>query len=96
LTASIEVAPAGANRFAVTVQSAGATTVHQVVIPPRLLEDLDLGTDDGSRLVYTSFEFLLEREPASSILRSFDLDVIGRYFPEYAATMRRRMASGGS
>jgi len=88
------VAPAGANRYAVTVHSAGAKTVHQVAIPPRLLEDLALGPGDETRLVYASFEFLLEREPPSSILRSFDLDVIGRYFPEYTETMRRRMASG--
>jgi hypothetical protein len=96
LSASIEVAAAGANRYAVTVRSAGAKTVHQVAIPPRLLEELDLGPDDGTRLVHTSFEFLLEREPASSIMRSFDLDVIGRYFPEYTETVRGRMASGGS
>ncbi len=34
-------------------------------------------------LVRRSFEFLLEREPKESILRSFDLPVIARYFPEY-------------
>jgi len=34
-------------------------------------------------LVEKSFEFLLAREPNTSILRSFDLPVIGRYFPEY-------------
>jgi YD repeat-containing protein len=34
-------------------------------------------------LVTRSFEFLLEREAPSSILRSFDLMDIERYFPEY-------------
>ena len=34
-------------------------------------------------LVRRSFEFLLQREPASAILRRFDLSVIGRYFPDY-------------
>ena len=34
-------------------------------------------------LVRRSFEFLLEREPPSSILRRFDLSVIERYFPDY-------------
>jgi hypothetical protein len=29
------------------------------------------------------FQFLLERESNTSILRSFDLPVIGQYFPEY-------------
>ncbi len=41
-----------------------------------------------------SFEFLLEREPATSILRRFSLDVIGDYFPDYEAEMTRRAASG--
>ena len=34
-------------------------------------------------LVRRSFEFLLEREPPSSILPRFDLSVIERYFPDY-------------
>jgi len=34
-------------------------------------------------LIEKSFEFLLERESNTSILRSFDLPVIQRYFPEY-------------
>ena len=29
------------------------------------------------------FAFLLEREPKESILRSFDVSVIGGYFPEF-------------
>lgn len=31
--------------------------------------------------------FLLDREPATSILPRFSLDVIGRYFPEYPAEL---------
>jgi hypothetical protein len=33
--------------------------------------------------VRASFRFLLDREPATSILARFSLDVISRYFPEY-------------
>ena len=40
-------------------------------------------------LVRRSFEFLLEREPAGSILREFDLAVIQRYFPEFDQNFRR-------
>jgi hypothetical protein len=43
------------------------------------------------RLVEASFRFLLEREPREAILRRFDLPVIGRYFPEYDAEIRRRL-----
>jgi len=37
--------------------------------------------------VEKSFEFLLERESNTSILRSFELPVIGNYFPEYETTI---------
>ena len=38
-------------------------------------------------LVRRSFAFLLEREPKESILRSFELPEIGRYFPDYERTI---------
>jgi hypothetical protein len=34
------------------------------------------------------FEFLLEREPVSSILSRFDVSVIGRYFSEFERTIK--------
>jgi hypothetical protein len=50
------------------------------------------GTADIERLVYETFDFLLEREPKESILRTFDLSVVGRYFPEYEHEIRSRLA----
>ncbi len=47
---------------------------------------------DAERLVRETFMFLLEREPKESILRTFDLEVVGRYFPEYDREIRRRLA----
>jgi hypothetical protein len=41
--------------------------------------------------VTESFRFLLEREPKESILGSFDLTVIGRYFPEYEREIAKRL-----
>ena len=38
-----------------------------------------------------SFVFLLEREPASSIMSEFSLDVISRYFPEYVEELPERL-----
>jgi hypothetical protein len=69
-------------------------TRHEVVVPGALLSTLGLTADDEPRLIRSSFEFLLEREPATSILRRFDLDVIGRYFPEYLQVVGERLASG--
>jgi hypothetical protein len=96
---TIEITPSGEHGYTVTLHDAGTSTHHRVGVPPALLVTLGLGSDSGSgsgsgdeeRLVRMSFEFLLEREPPGSILPSFDLDVIGRYFPEYVATMRRQV-----
>jgi hypothetical protein len=51
------------------------------------LERLAPGAAAPENLVRGSFEFLLAREPRESILSAFDLPLIGRYFPEYEATM---------
>jgi hypothetical protein len=52
--------------------------------------DLKRLAQDGSveDLVLRSFEFLLEREPPSSILRRFALTDIESYFPEYPRVIR--------
>jgi hypothetical protein len=41
--------------------------------------------------VRESFAFLLEREPAASILPEFSLAIISRYFPEYADELPDRL-----
>jgi hypothetical protein len=38
--------------------------------------------------VRSSFRFLLEREQRESILRTFNLEAIARYFPEWEAEIR--------
>jgi len=48
------------------------------------------GGGDVKSLVRRSFEFLLDRESNSSILREFDLGTIERYFPEYASVIHSR------
>jgi len=47
------------------------------------------GGGEVGKLLRRSFEFLLDREPNTQILREFDVSAIERYFPEYAAAMRR-------
>jgi hypothetical protein len=44
------------------------------------------------RVVRESFRFLLEREPATSILRQFSLSDISRFFPEYPSELARRLS----
>jgi hypothetical protein len=63
---------------------------HRVRVTAANLADLGPDASSPEDLVRRSFEFLLERESPQSILRSFDLTEICRYFPEYEATIRRR------
>lgn len=68
--------------FEVTVKGRRVTT-HKVTVTPAYYEQLTGGRVPIEELIEKSFDFLLAREPNTSILRSFDLPVIGRYFPEY-------------
>jgi len=70
----------------------GSSSEHDVAVAPDDLARLAPGADDPVDLVRRSFVFLLAREPKGSILRSFDLPVIGRYFPEY----EREIRTGGA
>ena len=65
-----------------------SATRHEVTVASADLERLDPGAADPTGLVRRSFEFLLEREPKESILRTFDLTVIGRYFPDWERHIR--------
>lgn len=75
----------------VDVDHAGERTHHTVTVGRSDLERGAAGTKraDVEDLVRRSFDFLLEREPPTSILSRFDLSVIRRYFPEYDDTFRR-------
>jgi len=51
---------------------------------------------NAKRLFKESFRFLLEREPNTSILRSFHITDISRYFPNTNLEIRRRLARWAS
>ena len=67
----------------------GSMSSHRVALSDADLERLAPGASDPHDLVERSFRFLLAHEPKESILRSFDLPVIGGYFPDFEATIRR-------
>jgi len=66
-----------------------STTTHEVKVQADYALKLTAGKITVEQLVKKSFEFLLERESNTSILRSFDLSVIARYFPEYEREISR-------
>ena len=75
-------------RCRVTVGTDPEATTHEVEVAD---PDLARLAAEVKRLVEASFRFLLEREPREAVLRRFDLPLIGRYFPEYAAEIGRRL-----
>lgn len=77
--------------FQVTVREGARETHHRVTLRKGDYERLTGGKATPEALVTESFRFLLEREPKESILGSFDLTVIGRYFPEYEREIARRL-----
>lgn len=80
------------HQFDVVVRQGSSTTQHRVQLPAGMADDHRLAGVDHDELVRESFAFLLEREPATSILPEFDLDVIGRYFPEYPEEIAKRVS----
>jgi hypothetical protein len=71
----------------VTVTEGSTSTRHEVTVGDAEVGRLAPGAATPDDLVRRSFEFLLQREPKESILRRFELPVIGRYFPEYERTI---------
>jgi hypothetical protein len=78
----------------VTVRDGRGSSSHAVTVSTDDATTLAAAADAGDveRLLYETFDFLLEREPKESILRSFDVSVVSRYFPEYEHEIRSRLA----
>jgi hypothetical protein len=78
-------------RFSVTVTEGTSQTRHEVTLDRAMYERLTGGEVAPQALVREAFVFLLEHEPKESILRAFDVTVIGRYFPQFEEEIRRRL-----
>jgi hypothetical protein len=89
----IRVESLSEGEWLVTVE-AGAITKHRVRATSDDLHRFGGEGVSAERLLEASFRFLLDRESNTSILTSFDLPEIGRYFPEYAKEIRRYLTSG--
>ena len=84
--AEINVTRKDDETFEVTVRDS-TTTTHMVTLTNDYCQKLTGGKVSPEELIEKSFEFLLERESNSMILTSFDLPIIGDYFPEYEKTI---------
>ena len=86
----IQVEPTGRSAYRVTVEEGGSRSQHTVTLKEGYYRKLTGGKITPEELIRKSFEFLLERESKESILSSFELPVIQRYFPEYERTISGR------
>ena len=91
MASDIRVDKQAEGEFRVTVKDTRGQTTHEVTVSDDYYKKLTGGGIPAEELVSKSFEFLLEREPKESILRRFDLPLIGRYFPEYEREIRKRV-----
>ena len=80
---TISITTKDQDTFSVTV-TGGSTTTHTVTISDQIHSKLTDGKISKETLLETSFVFLLQREPNTSILAKFKLEVISQYFPDYA------------
>ena len=79
-------------KFEVTVSS-DRITKHKVTLTEEYYTELTSGAVSPEALLEESFEFLLAREPNTSILPEFNLRVISRYFPEYERKIKSKLQS---
>jgi len=77
--------------FKVDVSTGRTQTSHVVTVPTGAPAQLGADQVTPEDLVRVSFTFLLEREPATSILRRFSLTQIADYFPDYPQEIRHRL-----
>jgi hypothetical protein len=70
------------DKFEITVK-ADQLTKHVVSVTDQMLLNLTNNKISKEELLNFSFNFLLEREPNTSILSKFEIIVISKYFPEY-------------
>ncbi len=80
---SISITAKDKDTFSVTVKTT-STTTHTVIISDQVHTKLTGGKISKETLLDKSFEFLLQREPNTSILSQFKLEIISQYFPDYA------------
>ena len=85
--ASIKITEIEKDKYFVEV-SDNFKTSHNVGISDKVYKQLTNGVISKYELLEKSFEFLLDREPNTSILTNFEIHIISHYFSDYANCVR--------
>ena len=70
------------NKFEIIINKKPITK-HTVLLTDEYHNSLTKKKISKKKLLEYSFKFLLDREPNTSILSFFELNIISKYFPEY-------------
>lgn len=76
------------NKFEITVNKK-LTTKHTVLLTDEYYDILTKKKISKKKLLEYSFYFLLDKESNTSILSSFELSIISKYFPEYENEIKK-------
>ena len=76
------------NKFEITVNKK-LITKHTVILTDKYYDILTKKKISKKKLLEYSFQFLLDREPNTSILSFFELNIISKYFPEYENQIKK-------
>ena len=76
------------NKFEITLNKK-LTTKHTVLLTNEYHNILTKKKISKKKLLEYSFQFLLDRESNTSILSSFELNIISKYFPEYENEIKK-------
>ncbi len=86
--ASIKITEIEKDKFLVEV-SDNVKSSHNVVISDEVYQELTNSMISKYELLEKSFAFLLDREPNTSILTNFEIQIISHYFSDYTNCVRR-------
>ena len=76
------------NKFEITVKKR-IITKHIVILTNEYHDSLTKKKISKKKLLEYSFQFLMKREPNTSILSFFELNIISKYFPEYEKEIKK-------
>ena len=76
------------NEFRVVVKKK-TITKHIVVLSDQTFKKLTKNLKTKEELLMFSFEFLLEKEDNTSILGTFELSEISKYFPDFSSCIKK-------
>ena len=86
--ASIKITEIEKDKFLVEV-SDNVKSSHNVFISDKVYQELTNSMISKYELLEKSFAFLLDREPNTSILTNFEIQIISHYFSDYTNCVRR-------